>query len=943
MATAPRVLSTQYSRIFSDEVAAEKRARLDAYKAQLRLEPETAGTPNLTISTYYPVVGSVGVVGGFSSKSASDLLLFGTQSGSNTSNIGISSTSPSIAGCSGCANANFFALNNIYSPEVPNIVWQTTISGGTSASVVLSSDGQSVYVLSDTGKLYCLNASAGGNCSTWTTDPVSLTISGNAITPWVDSRNNAIYVANGNRGLYRINASTGSIQWGGSAYAYTTNAASRAWPIEANNILYMGDGAGYLWRIPDPTTGTADSNNATAPTGASAVQVTGGSCTASSSIDGSPSIDTTRGLVFLPYDGCIFSFTHYCASGCTNTTGSWAIKASGWTGSTPAQSIQTWPTLDGTYVYWSIAGTPVNGSATPVSALWKSSYSLSSVSGSNLVNTGGASIRSSPVVWNGQAYVGDQSGRVEEFGCASSKSSTTSFVAETNSTGTTINTPIQLDETSGDIIYGFTSDSGGGVVQFPIEQSPAASFTWNCPSGMVACDNQACGVGATNTQCVVAAACNTGACVTVASIGGTVEYGAAASEGATVSGAYSGNICPTSTSLIQGVLGASYGLPPATPDDPVSGNTFDSTSACSATDSLTETDLSCSLNSSRTCSFAANNTLFGDPCVGSSKHYYGWFACAPEQAATPVLCSRQNVVPAGTASDPCVSGVCTGTCISGWGDCDDNLQFDGCETSLTNDVGNCGACGTTCTNANGSTSCTSGACAPVCNAGYANCDGNANNGCEASTTTDPNNCGGCGIRCLGASPTCVSGVCAAPTGSCSTVASVSGASIAVGSANENGTISVSCAAGDVVQGILGASFGTPPSSDATPSSTFKFSSTCYAPASLADTQALCAPDNTNQTCSFVDSNSSMGPDPCYGTGKSYYGWFVCAPKEDAAASAPYFCSRQNLVPTGSASDPCISGSCSGTCVAGWADCDNNLQSDGCETYVGDGGACPDAG
>jgi len=45
-----------------------------------------------------------------------------------------------------------------------------------------------------------------------------------------------------------------------------------------------------------------------------------------------------------------------------------------------------------------------------------------------------------------------------------------------------------------------------------------------------------------------------------------------------------------------------------------------------------------------------------------------------------------------------------------------------------------------------------------CNAGYANCDGNAANGCETSTTADNNNCGGCGNVCA-AGNHCSAGSC----------------------------------------------------------------------------------------------------------------------------------------------------------------------------------------
>ncbi len=71
------------------------------------------------------------------------------------------------------------------------------------------------------------------------------------------------------------------------------------------------------------------------------------------------------------------------------------------------------------------------------------------------------------------------------------------------------------------------------------------------------------------------------------------------------------------------------------------------------------------------------------------------------------------------------------TCNNADDDCDgvpDN-GFD-----LVNDTQNCGECGNQCTNALGTTSCMTSACVPVCTNGAANCDLDANNGCELQDT-----------------------------------------------------------------------------------------------------------------------------------------------------------------------------------------------------------------
>lgn len=111
----------------------------------------------------------------------------------------------------------------------------------------------------------------------------------------------------------------------------------------------------------------------------------------------------------------------------------------------------------------------------------------------------------------------------------------------------------------------------------------------------------------------------------------------------------------------------------------------------------------------------------------------------------------------------CELGICKiGSCQPGYDDC--NLQVpDGCETSLNDDVNNCGACGTACKiPPNGTASCVNGACTlAACDAGFSDCDGDPLNGCEFDTMTNPLNCGGCGITC--GSNSCVNATCQCST------------------------------------------------------------------------------------------------------------------------------------------------------------------------------------
>jgi hypothetical protein len=106
----------------------------------------------------------------------------------------------------------------------------------------------------------------------------------------------------------------------------------------------------------------------------------------------------------------------------------------------------------------------------------------------------------------------------------------------------------------------------------------------------------------------------------------------------------------------------------------------------------------------------------------------------------------------------CVAGQCAvGSCDPGWGDC--NVTFsDGCETDVTSDIANCGACGRACKDgANvASAACAMGVCASACVPGKANCNlpmaPMADDGCETDATK-VGNCGGCGNACGAGAPT----------------------------------------------------------------------------------------------------------------------------------------------------------------------------------------------
>ncbi len=94
------------------------------------------------------------------------------------------------------------------------------------------------------------------------------------------------------------------------------------------------------------------------------------------------------------------------------------------------------------------------------------------------------------------------------------------------------------------------------------------------------------------------------------------------------------------------------------------------------------------------------------------------------------------------------------TCGAGQGACG-GACFDLQQSTL-----HCGACGNACALQGARSRCASGRCAvDLCFQGAADCDGNAANGCETLTESDPANCGACGNACPG-SQVCANGACA---------------------------------------------------------------------------------------------------------------------------------------------------------------------------------------
>jgi hypothetical protein len=292
------------------------------------------------------------------------------------------------------------------------------------------------------------------------------------------------------------------------------------------------------------------------------------------------------------------------------------------------------------------------------------------------------------------------------------------------------------------------------------------------------------------------------------------------------------------------------------------------------------------------------------------------------------------------ATARCVEGGCGFTCLTNFGDCDGN-PANGCETSLLTTPTSCGRCGSTCALANATAGCNAGACVIArCDAGFADCDGMAANGCEVDTRTDRGNCGACTRACSlsNATAACVAGACAVATcaagfADCDRMASngcevdtrvntahcggCGAACSAVGGtpACMAGACSIACAAG---RGNcdLNATNGCEVATTADARNCGRCGNVC-ALANAASTCAAgaCAVGSCNAGFADCDGMAATGCEVDVRTTVAHCGACgrTCAPANATAA--------------------CAAGVCGYTaCNAGFADCDGN-RANGCEVNL----------
>jgi hypothetical protein len=283
------------------------------------------------------------------------------------------------------------------------------------------------------------------------------------------------------------------------------------------------------------------------------------------------------------------------------------------------------------------------------------------------------------------------------------------------------------------------------------------------------------------------------------------------------------------------------------------------------------------------CAVATCDTGFGD-CDSNATN-----GCETNVRTTVTHCGRcGNACPERPNAFPgCVAGTCVISCLAGFADCDGDAT-NGCEVNTRTSASHCGACGRSCAASGGTGICEGSVCRVTgCDAGRGNCDGVAANGCEVDLTATLTHCGACANVCparLNAISTCAGGACGFTciTGfaDCDRVAA-NGCEASLTDITSCGSCSVACA-------------------DATPVCT---SGSCVSGCSV-----------TQQRCDGVCVDPQSNPVHCGGCG-------VVCPNVPASSRV------------------CVSGRCSFVCDSGRGDCDR-VATNGCEaTLASDNANC----
>ena len=336
---------------------------------------------------------------------------------------------------------------------------------------------------------------------------------------------------------------------------------------------------------------------------------------------------------------------------------------------------------------------------------------------------------------------------------------------------------------------------------------------------------------------------------------------------------------------------------------------------------------------------------FGD-CDGSAAN-----GCEVATTSDVRHCGRcGNACPTGPrAAASCEVGRCGLRCDPGFDDCDGN-PTNGCEVDLTTAVSDCGRCGSVCpAGPGGAATCTAGRCGIRCEEGRGDCDGNAANGCEVDLARTTSHCGRCGNTCAAganAAPTCAAGVCgatcAAGFADCDGLATT-GCEASLNGTSNCGRCGTVCGAATPLCTAMG---GAPACVSGCATGESRCGGSCVNPAAsvehcggcgnacpaVANGARTCAAGACGYTCATgygdCDLSAATGCEADLRTAVAHCG--ACGTRCATAANA---------------TTTCAAGACGFTCNAGFADCDRSAAN-GCEvdlrTSATSCGACGNA-
>lgn len=117
-----------------------------------------------------------------------------------------------------------------------------------------------------------------------------------------------------------------------------------------------------------------------------------------------------------------------------------------------------------------------------------------------------------------------------------------------------------------------------------------------------------------------------------------------------------------------------------------------------------------------------------DDCDGTNDNGFDLTADTMNCGACGNVCSLPH------ATSTCTTSACrVVTCDTGWSNCN-MMDPDGCESDVTMDPNNCGACNNTCTRPNSTASCVNSTCEFACAPGFIDLNNDASDGCEYACT-----------------------------------------------------------------------------------------------------------------------------------------------------------------------------------------------------------------